>query len=254
MRTLLIGAITLGWIQGQLTTVRADDTMARAILAKAVAAHGGKKLATAKGLRYKWTSSVGEDDSKVVTTSERWVEFPDRVLGVSETTIGKVRRDASSGHDGKVAWLKAGGKVKKLNADAAKSLRATIFPDRVLSLLITQERDIKLSLVGEAKVLDRPAVGVRLERKNATDVNLYFDKKSGLMVKAEWRGKDPEVTEVTEERFFAEYKKSKESAGVKYPSRVTVHQDGKLVRKQELTEYELYEEGFGARHFAKPEE
>lgn len=246
MRTLL----AIGLLGVFLSTSRADDDASK-IVQKALAAHGGKPLTAAKGLRYKWTASSGNGDEKITTTSERWVEFPDKVLGVSETAIGKTARNASSGFDGKVAWLKAGGAVKELDADAAKSLRETVFPDRVMSLIVTQEKDLKVSIVGEAKVGERATVGVRLERKNATDVNLYFDKETHLLAKAEWRGKNLDGTEVREEQFFSDYK---QADGIKYPTRITIHQDGKETQVKELTEYELLKEGLGAGHFAKPKE
>jgi hypothetical protein len=251
MRILLIGVLIVGLAGVRTNAVRADEPDAQKLLEKAITAHGGKALTTAKALRYKWTASNGAGDTKVETTSERWVEFPDRVLGAAETTIGQNRRDATSGYDGKVAWIKAGGKVTELDADAAKSLRETVLPDRVMSLVLLQEKNYKLSVVGEAKVGDKPALGVRLERKDDTDVILYFDKESGLMVKAEWRGKDHDGNEVTVERYFTEYK---ESGQVKYPSRVTVHQDGKPILEMALTEYELLADGFATGHFAKPKE
>lgn len=177
------------------------------------------------------------------------MEFPDKVLAVTETTIGPTPQNATGGYDGKVAWVKAGGQVKELDVDAARSLRETVFPDKVLCLIVTQERDLKLSVVGGAKVHERAAVGVRLERKNATDVNLYFDMETHLLVKAEWRGKNLDGTGVGEEQFFSDYK---EADGIKYPTRVVMHQDGKETLTKELTEYELLKDGLGASHFAKP--
>ena len=50
-----------------------------------------------------------------------------------------------------------------------------------------RDADFQLSPAGEVKVNDRPALGLRVSRKGWPDVNVYFDKESGLVVKAATR-------------------------------------------------------------------
>ena len=55
-------------------------------------------------------------------------------------------------------------------------------------------KEYALSSLGELKVNGRPAVGIKAKKKGAADLDLWFDKKTRLPVKAEMR-----VTDSTEE-------------------------------------------------------
>jgi hypothetical protein len=62
-----------------------------------------------------------------------------------------------------------------------------------------------LATLGEIKVEDKPALGVKVSRQGPRDVDLYFDKRSGLLVRTEWpasRTTSP-GQEVTEESSWA---------------------------------------------------
>ena len=57
---------------------------------------------------------------------------------------------------------------------------------------LVEKRGFTIKLAGEANVDDRPAVGVRVPRKDRQDVTLCLDQKSGLLVKSVFRIKAPE--------------------------------------------------------------
>ena len=67
----------------------------------------------------------------------------------------------------------------------------------------------KLELLGEMKVGDKPALGVRVEVKGYRGVSLFFDKETHLLVKSESRGKDVigGGEEFTNEKLYSDYKK-----------------------------------------------
>jgi hypothetical protein len=87
-----------------------------------------------------------------------------------------------------------------------------------------REKEFKLSPLGEIKIDDRTAVGMVIARKDYRDVNLYFDKETGLPVKSEVRVTDPNGQEVAIEYGYRDYK---ENNGLKHCTRVTVKADGK---------------------------
>jgi len=53
----------------------------------------------------------------------------------------------------------------------------------VAMLAPLKDKAYTLAPIGEVKVEDRPALGLRVSRKGNRDINLYFDKKTYLRVK-----------------------------------------------------------------------
>lgn len=103
-------------------------------------------------------------------------------------------------------------------------------------LPLVDDKAYKLDSLGEIKVEDKPAVGVRVSSKGKKDINLYFYKDSGLLAKVEVRSVEPGTEkEITEERIFVEYQKEKKD-GQAVPKTILVKHDGKDFLKGEVTE------------------
>src|SRR5262249_9683383 len=67
--------------------------------------------------------------------------------------------------------------------------------------------DLQLASGGEAKVNDSDAVILRISQKERPEINLYYDKKTGLPLKAETRLKTPNGgMEANFEFFFSDFK------------------------------------------------
>ena len=83
----------------------------------------------------------------------------------------------------------------------------------------------------------KTAVGVTASREGKKDVNLFFDKKTGLIVKTESRGRDlMSGQEVTEERFITEYQ---DMNGEKAAKKIEVQRDGKAFLEAEVLEVQI---------------
>ncbi len=85
--------------------------------------------------------------------------------------------------------------------------------------------------------------------KGHRDVELYFDKKSGLLIKSQYSVKAEELDgkEVQFEVFYGDYK---DFAGAKLPTSLLMKQDGKKYVQTEQSEITPAE--FGDDAFAKP--
>src|SRR5205085_7888654 len=102
------------------------------------------------------------------------------------------------------------------------------------------------------KVKDHDAVGVQVTKKGFRDVNLYFDKKTHTLLKAEYRAFDEfSKKEVTQEKFMLGYKEV--AGGLKAPSKLEIHNDGKKALEIEISEMTFLETPLEASVFAKPE-
>jgi hypothetical protein len=70
-----------------------------------------------------------------------------------------------------------------------------------------KDKGFEFSLVGSVTVDGKDAVGVRVSCKGRPDVNLFFDKKTGLAIKSERRARDPMTnTEYTAESIYRDHK------------------------------------------------
>jgi hypothetical protein len=200
----------------------------KAIIEKAIKAHGGADVLTkhpagSTKMKGKWYG-MGEG---LEYTGAFGVQTPDRfhfkiemnIMGQAFTIIQAVNGDKG--------WMSFNGKVSDLSKEQLAEFREVLHLNQVERLAGLTGKEYKLSDLGESKVDNRPAVGIHVERKDRRDINLFFDRESGLLVKIEWRAKDlmNADQEFTEERYLRDYKKVGEAM---VPHKVEVHRDNKL--------------------------
>jgi hypothetical protein len=131
----------------------------------------------------------------------------------------------------------------ELMRDAMYTLRLT---QQVFSL---KDKEFELAPLGEIKVNDKPAVGIKVSSKGKKDVSMYFDKESGLMSKFDHRTKDAQTgQEVAEERIILEYQ---DVDGMKSAKKVLVNRDGKKFTEAEVLEVKLLDK-VDDSEFVKP--
>ncbi len=227
-----------------------DET--RAIIDKAVKAHGGlekieKLRQSATHMRAKGTVhtfggfavtlesfSQGGSSKEVIEGEVAGQKFNQTVL-----------------LDGKKLRLFINGKEYKLDEKRADALaREQAHQEEVTGLVFADKKTgYKLSPLGEIKVNDKPAVGVRISSEGYKDINLFFDKASGLLVKTEARTTDIESgEEKTEEKLLSDYKATE---GVQRPSKVVVLRDGKPLLTLHIEEVKVVDK-FDKDFFTKP--
>src|SRR5262249_35703290 len=122
-------------------------------------------------------------------------------------------------------WIKGGNNPAN---DLAKEIRLPFrhgFAALRLAetLLPLRDKAFKLSPLGELKVNDKPAVGLKAVRKGWPDIDLFFDKVTHLPVKVELRLKESDSRDATYTGLFAGYKKI---AGRQHFTKLTTKRDG----------------------------
>jgi hypothetical protein len=228
------------------TPLRADDKdQARAVVDKAIKAAGGEeKLAkfnsrtwVAKGTYY----GMGGDG--VPYTANYAVSLPDKFRFEVEGFMTMVV-------DGDKGWIQAMGETREMNKDELAQQKEEMYVSTVTTLTPIKGGEYKLSLLGEAKVADRPAVGVKVSHKDHQDVNLYFDKDSGLLVKMEHKTKAQEEgnKEVTQEDIYSDHQ---DVQGAKLPRKATILRDGKKYVEGEASDVKAVDK-HDDKTFAKP--
>src|SRR5262249_28215059 len=112
-----------------------------------------------------------------------------------------------------------------------------------------RDKAVRLSPLGEIQVEGRSAAGIKVTREGRRDVNLYFDKQTGLPVMCEFTAKELEMDRDANFEFF--YSDFKEFEGVKTFTKMTWKRDGKPYLEREITEWKPHET-LDESAFAKP--
>jgi hypothetical protein len=233
-------------------SVRADDDAdLRAIVTKAINAHGGAdNLDKFKAATTKTKGKVSVMGMDIDFTGETSIQFPDRMRAEVDFAIQGNKFKYVSVLDGNKGWFSLADMTKEMTRDMLEAARERMYVANVSHLTPLADKAVKMSALGEMKVGDRPAVGVRVEQKEHQPVNLYFDKDKGLLLKTEAQEKDPMNggMEFTAETLYSDYRKV---AGMMVPHRVVIKRNGQPFVDAETTESKHFEK-LDDSVFAKP--
>jgi outer membrane lipoprotein-sorting protein len=253
MRQILGVATACALVLTMTVPVRAadDDAAVRALVDKAIKAHGGAdNLAKVKAVILKGKGKVHVMDNDYEYTSTISIQHPDKIRFEMSFEVMGMAFTFLQVFDGAKGWVKLNDKTTEMGKEAATEAREQMHARQVTSLLPLRGKEYKLGTLGEAKVQDKEAVGVLVSRKDFRDVSLWFDKKTGLLLKSETRAKDLQVdnNEYASETYYSDYK---EKDGVQHAMKITIKRDGKAYVEAEATEIEVKDK-LDAATFAKP--
>jgi hypothetical protein len=205
------------------------------VVLRAVKAQGGADALAkfqAGVVRYKGTFHLGDD--LVSFDGVRTFQLPDRrrIETVSESR-GRPFRYVET-FDGDKGYVVLSGEVQSMAREQLAETREQLNEAAVASLTPLLGKGYALTLLGAAKVGDREAVGVRVSRKGRGDVDLFFDKKDGLLLQSVRRARDPLAEqEYTSETFYRDYRKVGDALTA---HRTEVRRDGIVAVEAETTE------------------
>jgi hypothetical protein len=146
-------------------------------------------------------------------------------------------------------WMKFGGETKEMSKEELAQQHSNHKAGWIATLLPLKDKAFALKMLDEAQIDKKPAAGVQVTRQGYPEVKLYFDKKSGLLVKNEFRTFSPEEKKmVNQEVFHQDYK---DFDGVKAPTHVIIKRDGKLFVDAHGSDYKFHDK-LDAKVFAMP--
>jgi hypothetical protein len=215
--------------------LRAQDDP-RAVIEKAIKALGGEaRINKYKAGRVKSKGTVIIQGIPIDMTLEVTFHLPDKFKTTQEAVLKGQSHKVMMGYDGSKAWLDVDGTRKNENLDLlADLMKEQAYVGAVTRLTNLRDKAYELSSLGEAKFQDKPALGVRVASKGHKDVNLYFDKNTGLLARVVHRTLDIETgKEINEERIFLEYQ---DRDGLMEPKKAIVNRDGEKAAEVEVVE------------------
>ena len=249
MRRLRCGSLAVAIVLGLVPHAFAQDEV-KAVIEKAVKAHGGaEKLSKMKCLQSKGKGKL-ELFGGLDMTQEVSIKYTGKLREVVEMNVNGVNVKVISVFDGNKASITANGQPVEVSDKLMEEFKEAAYGMRVARLTnLLTDKSLQLSLLGESKVDGRAAVGVKVASKGHRDIDLYFDKQSGLLSKVQTRKHDPQsMQEVDEERIIKEYQ---DLEGQKVPKKVLVNHDGKKYLELEVLEIK-FPDDIAESEFQKP--
>jgi hypothetical protein len=229
------------------------ENAARKIIDRALKAQGGEAtLMKSRAVTMKGTGKFyGMGDEGIPFTGEWAVQGDDQMRFVVEGKVGDQTFKLVKVINGAKGWVQLmDGKATPMDKETLAEEKEQIYQNWVAALAPLRDKQFKLAPLGEVKVGDRAAAGVRVSRQGRRDVNLYFAKDTGLLLKSEATIKDTEGggKEMTQETLYDAYK---EFQGIKQPTKLTIRRDGKRYVEAEISEMR-FEGKLDPGLFAKP--
>jgi hypothetical protein len=228
--------------------VCADDDC-KAIIDKAIKAHGGlEKLTKFTGGRSKSKGTI-EVAGGLNFTSESAFQQPDKFKETLELDVMGNKVTVVTVFNGEKGWISANGETKEMEDKILEASKEQTHFMQITRMAMLKDKKAEFSPLGESKVNDKPAVGVKVSAKGHKDVNMFFDKETGLLAKVERRTLDAMSGEdVAEERIITEYQ---DIDGLKVAKKVIINREGKKFMEVELLEHKPQEK-IDASEFGKP--
>jgi outer membrane lipoprotein-sorting protein len=238
------------------STLADEKADAMAVLDKAIKALGGEaKLKTVKAATWKGKGKFYGLGGEGIDYTGDWAFHGAqkyRVILDVELMGQKFRQTIVV--NGDKGWIKNNDMVMPMDKDMLAEQKEQLYANWIgfVNPLVLKEKTFELSPIGEIKIDNRTAVGIRAASKGHRDLNLYFDKETYLPLKCEWRVKDLQGVqggkEVTQEVFPSDYQ---DVDGLKIAVKVLVKWDGKKYVEAELSDLKN-EEKLDDSVFAEP--
>jgi hypothetical protein len=167
------------------------DHEAKAVVDHAIQAKGGwERLEKYKAVTYKLTASMTEDDFKATISGVAYEQAPDKMKADITVEVDNMRTTMVQVVNGDKAYEAANGTTELINEEEVAILKHELYVSEIAELRGLKADGVKVSLAGEAKIGDRPAIIVKATCAGRPDVKLYFDKASSLLLKVEDRTRD----------------------------------------------------------------
>jgi outer membrane lipoprotein-sorting protein len=223
-----------------------DDAAAKAIIDKAVKAHGGQdNLAKIKAAT--WTDKgkfygLDADGPGIDFTAKTAIHGPTKRRMSVEGEVEGEKFSYLTVVNGDKGWTKSEDEVEEMEDEELTEQREQMFADwtAFVNPSTLESDSFKLSPLREIQVEQRTLVGVRAKAKDRRALNLYFDKGTGLLTKTDWQVIDTEGVvgggEVQQEVFLSDYK---DVNGVKAATKTIVKWAGKRYVECESSEFQF---------------
>lgn len=196
-----------------------QDERAEAVVQRAIEASGGADaLATRRAMSCREKGTYFLNNESIPYRGNTRIHWPDRL----RLEVEEVYTIVLNGNRG---WMKTDGKFEALTAVEHDEVHQQHYARWLASLTPLTESKCKLTYLGESTLNGAQVDGVRAGRDGEKTVDLYFDNKTGLLLKTRTMVSTADTAQkaIEEVNLFKEYKKVD---GVLFPMQLVILHDG----------------------------
>lgn len=249
MRIISISAILILLFSCGSTVPAGEKEEAQALLDNAIKAHGGPdKLAKASKMIRKGTGVLTAFGKDMPFTDDLQAVLPDLLYFRVEAGNAPNTAKLAFVINKDKGWQESGSLITDLPDERVKDLLEEAHVLEAMILLPLQnDKANQFSLLADEKGSDPPAAGILIKNKAHTDLKIYFDKKSHLLVKIARRAREGGV-DVDKEYLYSEHK---EVDGVLMPFKIVEKINGRKYTELNASSFK-FPESIDASVFKQP--
>ncbi len=242
-------ALTCSFLAALFITYSPAAEKPSAILERAIQAHGGQANLGRLKAGHSKADGVIALGAGVPFTQEAFYQLPNRLKEIQVLEVDGQKRVVTVALDGERGWLNTNGQTVAIGDAVLSELREAVHLIQVSRLVSLQDPSVRLALLPEVQVDGAPASGLRVSVTGYRDIDLYFAKETGLLVKVERRMRDlGTMKEFAEARVYADFQ---DIDGIRIPRKTVVYRDGKEFMRASVAEA-AFAERADPRVFVKP--
>jgi hypothetical protein len=194
---------------GNRTAWADDQADMLKVVKKGISAIGGERnLRKYRAFTLKFKGKFYANDNGLDYTGELSIQAPAQQKVAITFDMGGQKFTFIQVINKTKGWIKQGTmEATAMPKDQLAEEKEQMYYRSLATLVPLLDKSVKLSPVGEVQIGKAEAIGVKASKQGHRDVNLYFDKKTGLLLKSETVGKQMETDkEVSLETFYEDYK------------------------------------------------
>lgn len=230
MRTIVAIVLGLGLL---IPAARGagDRDKALAVVEQAIKAHGGADALNKAQTRSRNGRGELTISGNIAFKAEEIVSLPERCRTVLEAA-GIRRVIVLNGDKG---WMLTGGTTQEMNKEMLAELREEPYVWWLMTLTPLQKEGFELTPLPDVKVNGEDASVIKVSHRGHADVRMFFDKKTGLLVKIARRAKEAGIP-LDKEYSYSDYR---DYDGVKLPTKEVTTVNGRKLSEVKFTDYQL---------------
>ncbi|HEV8130959.1 MAG TPA: hypothetical protein VGQ81_06890 [Acidobacteriota bacterium] len=250
--TLCLAAVVL-FVAVAAPLPQNEPASAQAILEKAMRAAGGAaNLSRFVAFHWKGEAVVHAGDRVIPITGEWYVQPPDRAWVRTEDQLSGTKSSRLMVIDRGRGWMQMNGKTQTMEQEFLDHeleqfylyylMRLAPLRDKAFHVSLLHQigkENLETVIVGATKSelssFHLNPLGLHISHAGHQDVELFFDRLTGLLVKAITRRTDPTSgKEVRQELLLTNYTLEK---GVRWPRKLTIFWDNRPYFELKITEF-----------------
>lgn len=229
-----IQALLVVALLGPLPSLWGQNERALAVVDRAIEATGGfQALSARRAMTCREKGTYFLDGESLAYRGSARIHWPDRLRLEVENVYTIVL-------DGDRGWMRTEGRFQRLAPEQFAEVHQQHYARWLASLTPLRDPSCKLGYLGQSTVNGADVDGVRVDREGEKAVDLYFDQKTGLLLKTRTlvttadSGDEP----IEEVNLFKEYSKVD---GILFPKQLIILHDGKRFAEANLYDIRLSE-------------